>query len=551
MANIYLTPNFIETQRQNGILDSVLAEFISRKVPEVATQIDQIRTKYGRDNEDAVKRYLDWKVYGTTEPLERFTPVVEQEQAGIDWSNPANPANRQFNPINKLAGSIGGKIEHAGVGVRQSVDDFKAGKQGLTETGLQVGAQALSGVLSPATETINMVGGEVLRATGGDKLIQSGVDAFAGTDYGKSVIDKGTTIYESMKESDPQGLRTAQTVGKAALDVLDVATVGVGKKAATKAAEIASQKAITQTVLNTERMVGKVDNTILEGIKAVRPSQAGKRTASDLKAFDQQATLAVKTIINNKPDLNLVDEFGEEVADKLPQNLRQFADAIEQTREVVFRQYDDLAKQAGEAGAQVDLTQVANEVIDAVSDPKFASLEDQSPEIADYLLRRAAALEKRQFYTAEQAQQAVKNYNASLKTFYNNPTYENYAKASIDAMLANNVRKGLDDAIENVTGGQYSALKQQYGALKAIEADVVKRAVVDARKNTKGMLDFTDVLTGGDLLTGLLTFNPAQVARGGFGMGIKKYLKALNDPNRNVRNMFRKADALLQAIPTP
>lgn len=553
-SNIYLSPSFIETQRKKGIMNNVLADFIGTNIPEVNSELQQIRQKYGKDNEKAVASYLDYKIYGDPNPVERFVPEEAQPvQTGIDYSDPANPKNRQFNPINKFIGRIGNRIETAGEGVQQSLSDYQTGKQGAIQTGVQTAAQIGSGIMSPATEAIGTVTSEAMRTTGVDKAIAAGAQSFAGTDIGQNAIQTAKGLYDSAAENFPQELRTAETVGKVGLDALDIATVGFGKKAAMKGGEVLTSKiddaAKAAAAARIIQSADKVDNTILEGMKAVRPSSAGKRAASDLVKFDDNSILAVKSIITNKAKLRLVDEFGEAVTEQLPQNVRQFADSIEQTRGIIYNQYDNLAKQAGEAGAQVDLKGVANEVIDAITDPRFVSLEDQAPEIADYLLKRATVLEKRGFYTAEQAQQAVKNYNATLKSFYSNPTYENYAKASIDAMIANNLRKGLDDVIENLTGAEYSALKKQYGALKAIEADVVKRAVVDARKNAKGLLDFTDVLTGGNLLTGLLTFNPAQAAKGGFGIAIKNYLKMLNDPNRNIRNMFRKSDALLQAIP--
>jgi hypothetical protein len=82
MANIYLSPSFIETQRAKGISNDVLAGFIGRAVGStlpIQSELEQVKMKYGAKNEEAIKRYLDWKVYGTSNPTERFVPEQEQK----------------------------------------------------------------------------------------------------------------------------------------------------------------------------------------------------------------------------------------------------------------------------------------------------------------------------------------------------------------------------------------------------------------------------------------------------------------------------------------
>lgn len=80
MANIYLTPSFLETQRSKGIMNNVLADFIGKNVPEVMSEVQAVRQKYGKDNDAAVKSYLDWKIYGTTNPTERFSPPASEPE---------------------------------------------------------------------------------------------------------------------------------------------------------------------------------------------------------------------------------------------------------------------------------------------------------------------------------------------------------------------------------------------------------------------------------------------------------------------------------------
>ncbi len=195
---------------------------------------------------------------------------------------------------------------------------------------------------------------------------------------------------------------------------------------------------------------------------------------------------------------------------------------------------------------QIDIKPIANE-LDPVINSK--ALEISSPKTIKYAKDTQARLKKVGKIDATTAQEVVQNYNKSLEAFYRNPSYDNASQAAIDAMIVNRMRQSLDEGITKVTGTQYSALKRQYGALKAIEKDVIKASLRDARKNTKGLIDFTDILTGGDITSGLLTLNPVQLSRGLAGRGIKEFYKYLNNPNRAIEKMFQLSDEAYSKIP--
>ena len=64
------------------------------------------------------------------------------------------------------------------------------------------------------------------------------------------------------------------------------------------------------------------------------------------------------------------------------------------------------------------------------------------------------------------------------------------------------------------------------------------RSIIDARRNNKGLLDFTDVFSGYHIIRGVLTAEPVSVAAGIGSRVISAYYKMLNNPNRIVKNMF-------------
>jgi hypothetical protein len=151
---------------------------------------------------------------------------------------------------------------------------------------------------------------------------------------------------------------------------------------------------------------------------------------------------------------------------------------------------------------------------------------------------------KARAFSALDAQRAIQNLNESLKAFYKNPTYEVVGNAGLDALVANQLRSGLDRTIESATGPGYQALKNQYGALRSIEKDVVHRSIVDARQAAGGGLlgRLGDIASGEEVIRGVLTLNPSAFARGVALKGYTSTLKRLRDPNRAVRRMFDVAE---------
>ena len=312
----------------------------------------------------------------------------------------------------------------------------------------------------------------------------------------------------------------------------------------------------SKSVGQIEQQTNKIIDRGIE--KGVRPSVVGKSTEPQLQAYMKRAEEGVKTIVDNKPNLKLVNENGE-VVNKLPENLREFSQAIDQTKAKIFEEYDQMAKQAsqtitGTAGGQnfgfkvwVDLKPISDE-LNIIAKNKV--LKDLSPNVAEYAKAKADALRASKGYTAKEAQEAIAHLNEKLNAYYKNPTYQNASLAGIDAMIVNRIRRNLDDMIEFSVGEGYQGLKNKYGALKAIEKDTVHRAVVDARKNIKGFFDLTDVFSGEQVLRGVLTMNPVNIATGVGMRGIKSYIKWINEPNRIVKEMFSKASKSMAEKPT-
>ena len=272
--------------------------------------------------------------------------------------------------------------------------------------------------------------------------------------------------------------------------------------------------------------------------KGIKPSVVGKGTQGQMEAYQDRAINAVKAITENKPNLKILNEYGEETG-KLPTTLKEFTQAIEQTKEKVFEKANEMTKMAGEKGAIVDLTPITEELGKITKDP---TIQDLNPEIVKYVDARIKAFNKRGAYGTEEAQKAIATLNKSLEAYYKNPDYTNTSKAAIDSLIANQLRKGLDMTIENATDPGYQQFKNQYGALRTIEKDVVHRAIIDARKNVKGLIDFSDVLSAGEVVKGLASMQPGSMAMGSAMKAASLYYKYLNNPNTAIKRMFQMAE---------
>lgn len=283
--------------------------------------------------------------------------------------------------------------------------------------------------------------------------------------------------------------------------------------------------------------------------KGIKPSvtSVGK-TAPQRAAYFNKAQEAIKEIINNKNNLSLKNAEGD-IHAGLPESVNHFAQAIDQSKRSLFSEYDALAQAAGRGGAAIDLTPVVNE-LKTITNNKV--INDLSPEIIKYAKTRADSFTARGSYSAIEAQDAITRLNSSLDAFYKNPSYDTAGKATVDALVANKLRNSLDNVIESTTEGGYQALKNKYGALKTIEKDVNRRATLEANKNVKGLVDFTDVLSGAEAVKGLLTLSPSAMTSAATIKGITKWYKWRNSPDAITRAMFRNAERNLgkTAIPS-
>jgi hypothetical protein len=281
-----------------------------------------------------------------------------------------------------------------------------------------------------------------------------------------------------------------------------------------------------------------VDNLIKRNLNtAIRPTVAGKNVASDISKYEDKGIGVVKQIVQDARESKV----------PVPQTLEEFASSIENLRGKVFKKFDALAQQAGEQGATVRLKPIISELDEVITNPV---VKDLAPDVVAFANEQKQTFINRGNYSTQQAQEAIAILNAQLKAYYEGrATGISEMKAKAMAGVATKLRNALDDTIERYGGDNYQELKNQYGQLKALEKDVVKRTVVDKRKNPHGFFDLSDMFSASKLVTGLLRAEPSTAAAGGAMLAVKRFLKMGNDPNKIIQKMFHNVDKYMPEEP--
>jgi hypothetical protein len=438
-----------------------------------------------------------------------------------------------------LLTSIWSDIATRGANVQSEISNTN---QNPLLSGIKATAQGFGAIGDTAGNIVRAVPGGSAVLDTVQKVAVKGMDRVTDKLSSTSIFTKLAQRPEGKLESALQG---ASGLGDIANNILLAEGIRSGVKKTVDTSTEVAKKLTTQSEKS-------IENSILESYqKGVKPLINAKTTPAKARAYKKDVVTAAKTINENKANLSFADEAGDVITGQNPKSLQQLTDAVEQTKKSVFNEYDALAQKAGEAGIGVKLQPIADELDTVISSKSLGITSPETIKYAQSLKDRLMSAEK---LDATTAQDVIQNYNKSLEAFYRNPSYETASRASVDALIANKMRVALDEGITGLTGTQYQKLKSTYGALKSIEKDVIKAALRDARKNTKGLIDFTDVFSGGQVVSGILNLNVGQLASGLAQKSIAEYIKFLNNPNRAIEKMFKAVEKSVQSAskaPTP
>ena len=396
--------------------------------------------------------------------------------------------------------------------------------------------QALSKVYTPILEGAGFIGGALVGGaagapTGPGAMATGAVAAGTGYAIGKSSakrIDELTGIRK------PQNLKEAAT--ESVTDIASGTTMEIG-------GQLVGKYIISPIVASASEELSKI---IRSGMtQGVRPSVKGKINNPAIELYMDKAESGIKTIITNKDSLRLTDKNGGIVSGKLPKTLKQFSEAIDQTKKNIFEQYDELKRLSGESGAVIELKPIANQLFELAENEV---LKTESPAIAKFAMRKGNEYLKQGSYTPSQAQDAIASINGKLLEYYQSGKVGFAGRKSVEDLAATNLRASLDDVIGKTTGNQsYQDLKHAYGALRTIEKDVAHRTQIDARKNKVGFFGYADIWTAAEAVQAIV--DPTKIPKVIAIQGTKRWINWINNPNRIVGKMFKNAERYVDNLP--
>ncbi len=215
--------------------------------------------------------------------------------------------------------------------------------------------------------------------------------------------------------------------------------------------------------------------------------------------------------------------------------MKQFNEAIAQSEETLFQQWNPMTTRAGERGLQIDLAPVASELRSMAKKPDIALV---SPQIVPYLEHFAEMYEKQGMFTPLEAQNVVKSINAKLTEFYDKGAAATDAPATVLEPVARLLRKQLDEGIEGAIGPGWQRLRDDYKALRSMDKDVTRAVERLAKKPESALARFGNLVSSAEFLHGVFGLNPTALARA-FGVkGATELHRFLNDPNHLIESMF-------------
>jgi hypothetical protein len=430
------------------------------------TMVQQRETTYENQRLAEARRAQQAELPADTDPEARA--MMPAPKLATDWA--------------RLVGSVASPVNVAEAAAVPGVG--AAG--GVAERALPLAARALNAARTGATTgaLVGPVGALSQPVTGGDfgsgKLAQAGGGLVAGPVLGAAAAPVGTAL----------GAGVRGLLGSPAQSAADVA-----------------------------------ERRIQEGFaQGVGIPKRGINNAADLADFNQKAVTVAKDVAANKQDLALTGPRGKEVYGQLPINRQQGNEAVYQRKGTIFKQFDDLPKQADASTTaapqninkfQVEL-QKANR---AEGEARVAAHEAQ--DALNYTVGKPLKVYNAALNKAEAAQRAVADAMAKKEAAQRNlsrPWVDLKPVASELTAFTNNpvnklTSKAIDYAMEKAEGygqeeawtGQQTqeAIKNLNAGLKAFYAtpthDTVSRAAVDemiASKLREGLDHMVSGVTG-------------------------------------------------------
>lgn len=279
-------------------------------------------------------------------------------------------------------------------------------------------------------------------------------------------------------------------------------------------------------------------------LKSIKTTVVEKKWAKVVEKFNKSMVSSIDSVLQYADEILLPDEQGNLINRKI-EWLRDFGDALQQTKEMIFKEYDSLKKQAGEAGLEVKTDNIVKQLEEM---KQWLDKMIWQQNTVKYIDNQIADLRRISTMSVEEAQKNMQYFNQKNQAYYRNPDPNNIGNAMVDVLINNNIKQAMNEWITSTVEQwwAYSVLKKKYADILWVEKEVNKRATVSWRWNSKWLMDLTDMYSASEAVSALwkiamwnIWWAVADIAQWWTVKLIKEFFKRSNDPN-NVLNKLIK-----------
>lgn len=263
---------------------------------------------------------------------------------------------------------------------------------------------------------------------------------------------------------------------------------------------------------------------------------SGKMSGDAFRKVQESRVKGLKVLSDLAENIKVKDEFGQEkVFNPAEATFPETVQALVRGKKALYDTYSGLAKQATGMDVQLDLKPLMEELSKFAQGPRIGVVKNR----AESLIEELTAIPK----DPSSVMTYLEDINTGLGAKFLGRSET--ATKDVDMAVAKGLRKTLDEAIEKATeSDQFLDLRRAYGDLKALEQPLVLAAQKGARQMGGGLEDYVDILSSGEILMGVLSANPALIAKGtiqGFLGGARRYLR---NPERQLQKAFKSAKSI-------
>jgi len=343
------------------------------------------------------------------------------------------------------------------------------------------------------------------------------------------------------------GAGNAAQEGGSATDILSQGVVGAVTGAVATpvvgTAIPALAKPITTTVDKLTKPLQTHVADVAQNINRALSTQ-GKKSIGVFLKNPQKQYKAFEIMHDMAPSLKVVDEAGDVVPwNPKETDFNQFAQAFKDAKDKTWEGISGAIKEATGKDLHVDAGPILD-FLNKTAGSKFTTSEVRAAaqRLSDEVANMSTPGTNGQIPIA-----GLTEYNKVLNTKISGVltgTTDN-AVRDLEAGLAKQLSEAADKAVESVTDSRFSTLKDNYGALKTIEKDLVRRAQQESRQIDNSLGDFMNRYGTIEIANGFF-----QAAQGNFGplakgVGAKvlgAYSKKLKTPSTYLKKAFTEID---------